>query len=85
MIERTHELKLITDTQFKSLKNQYVKAFEEGEPVDVPLERPSRLREIIEYHRDKLGYSAEDLAKLLAVNTPDIEATYFLTAGRYGS
>ena len=77
LIERTHELKLITDAQFKSLKNQYVKAFAAGEPIDVPLERPSRLREIVEYHRDKLGYSADDLGKLLAVNAADIETAYF--------
>ena len=32
---------------------------------------------MIEYHRDKLGYSAEDLAKLLAVSAADIQAAYF--------
>jgi hypothetical protein len=70
-------LKLITDYQFKSLKNQYAKAFAVGEPVDIPLERPSRLRKIVEYHRDRLGYSAEDLAKLLAANVEDIQTAYF--------
>lgn len=77
LIERTHELKLITDYQFKSLRNQYTKAFEAGEPVDVPLERPARLRKIVEYHRDRLGYSAQDLAALLAANVEDVETAYF--------
>ena len=77
LIERSHELKLITDSQLKAFKGQYTKAFQAGEPIEVPLERPSRLRQIVEYHRDKLGYSAEDLAKLLAVKTGDVEAAYF--------
>lgn len=77
LLQRTHELKLITDSQFKALKTQYVKAFKAGEPIDVPLERPMKLREIVEYHRDELHYTADDLATLLAVNPADIQSAYF--------
>ncbi len=76
LLERTRDLKLITDYQFRSMTSQYNKAFKEGEPMDVPIEQPSTLKDAIAFHRDRLGYSAEDLARLLALNVPDVEAAY---------
>lgn len=76
LINRAKELKLITDSQYKSLTGQYKKAFSTGEPIDVPIEQPSRLRDIIAYHRDRLGYTAQEMADLLSVTLTEVEGTY---------
>ena len=76
LLGRTRDLKLITEHQFRSMTTQYNKAFKDGEPTDIPVEQPSVLRDAVAYHRDRLGYSAEDLARLLSINVSDIEAAY---------
>ena len=76
LLERAHDLKLITDSQHKSLKAQYSKSFRQGEPSSTPIEEPTRLREIIKYHKEKLGYTPEDMAQLLTVNVEVVEG-YF--------
>jgi Zn-dependent peptidase ImmA (M78 family)/DNA-binding XRE family transcriptional regulator len=76
LIKRTHDLKLITPSQYKWMSIQYNKAFKEGEPVEVDLETPARLRRIVQYHRDELGYSTEDLGKLLAFHPQAVERLY---------
>lgn len=76
LLERTYDLKLITDSQYKIYKAQYTKFFKQGEGDTVPLENPTKLRDIIRYHREKLGYTIDEMAKLLAVNVQEIEA-YF--------
>lgn len=81
LIKRAFDLKLITPWQYKSLNIQYRKAFNDTEPLPIEMEQPWRLREIVQYHRDKLGYSLEDLAKLLRANAEDVERAY-LGGGR---
>jgi hypothetical protein len=76
LLERTRDLKLITDYQYRSMTTQYNKAFRDGEPTDIPIEQPRILRDSIAYYRDRLGYSAEDLARLLSIHVSDVEAAY---------
>lgn len=76
LIRRSLDLKLITDSQYKSMNIQYRKIFKEGEPIPLEIEGPSRLRKMIEYHRDVLGYSRDDLATLLAAEPEYVERSY---------
>ena len=76
LIKRAHDLKLITDNQYRWLNVQYSKAFKAGEPIPIELERPSLLRNMVEYHLKQLGYSIRDLAQFLAVNAEDLERVY---------
>ena len=76
LIDRAHDLKLITDSQYKNLKAQYSKTVKDDEPIPVEMERPRRLQHIVNYHLEALGYSVEDLAKLLALNPRDVENAY---------
>lgn len=55
-----HDLKLITDYQYKSLNIQYNKTFQGGEPGDVAPEVPTRLGNIVRHHLEVLGYSVTD-------------------------
>lgn len=76
LIKRTYDLNIITASQYKFMSIQYNKTFGDGEPVDIDVERPTRLQKIVAYHRDQLGYSVDELAKLLAFRREDVERVY---------
>ena len=76
LIERARDLNLVTEHQYKALGTQYAKAFKNGEPHEIEPERPWRLAEVVRYHREELGYSLADLAKLLVAREQDIERAY---------
>jgi Zn-dependent peptidase ImmA (M78 family)/transcriptional regulator with XRE-family HTH domain len=69
LIQRAGALKTITDNQKRYLFMALAKRGQRlREPVetDVPIERPSRLKELVRFHID-LGFSTRDLMKLLFV------------------
>jgi Zn-dependent peptidase ImmA (M78 family)/DNA-binding XRE family transcriptional regulator len=76
LIKRSHELKLITDLQYKNLMVSYSKAFKEGEPHEIEVERPARLKDMVTYHIDRLGYSIADLASLLCLSQDETQRAY---------
>jgi Zn-dependent peptidase ImmA (M78 family)/transcriptional regulator with XRE-family HTH domain len=77
LIKRSYDIKVITQSQYKFLNIQYNKFYQGVEPVPIDVEVPTRMQKIVQYHRDKLGYSVDDLAKLLAFHGPDVERVYF--------
>jgi Zn-dependent peptidase ImmA (M78 family)/transcriptional regulator with XRE-family HTH domain len=81
LIKRAHDLKLITDNQYRWLNVQYSKAFKSGEPVPIEREQPTRLRSMMQYHLTELGYSIQDLARLLHINSDDLERVYLPKQG----
>jgi Zn-dependent peptidase ImmA (M78 family) len=76
LIRRASDLALITPSQYKSFSIQYNKAFKGIEPVNLEFERASRLQRIVSYHRNTLGYSTDDLARLLFLLPEDAERIY---------
>ncbi len=48
----------------------------EPEELDPPSEPPELLRDIVAYHCDSLGYSHDDLCRLLALNKADLYRVY---------
>jgi Zn-dependent peptidase ImmA (M78 family)/transcriptional regulator with XRE-family HTH domain len=76
LIKRAHDLALVTQSQYKFMNIQYNKFYKEGEPIEIPIEQPYRLREIVEYHMHKLGYNLQDLSTLLALRNEDVERVY---------
>lgn len=81
LIKRAADLKLVTPNQYKSLCIQYNKVFSAGEPIPLEHERPSRLQDMIEYHRATLSYSREDLANLLCLLPDDVDRHYISERG----
>lgn len=79
LIFRAHELKIITDFQYLNLNIQYSKSVRGEEPVVIEIEKPCILQRIVRYHFDVLGYSVEELAKLLAIHPCDFEKAYLPT------
>ena len=77
LLKRASDLNLITPSQYKSLSIQYNKAFKGVEPVPIGIENAARLQNIVSYHRFSLGYSTEDIAKLLHIRPEDADRIYF--------
>ena len=76
LIRRAFDIKIITPSQYKSLSIQYSTSFKQGEPGEIEMERPFRLNRIVAFHRERLGYSVEDLGRLLALHPEDVEKVY---------
>jgi Zn-dependent peptidase ImmA (M78 family)/transcriptional regulator with XRE-family HTH domain len=76
LIRRAFDLSLVTPSQYKFLSIQYNKAFKGTEPIEIEVEKPSRLQTMVSYHRNTLKYSPEDLAQLLSLRIEDLERIY---------
>ena len=70
LIYRAKSLKTITYNQERYLWTQYNAAgYRRKEPVELPKETPSIIQDLINLHLNDLGYSEEELSKILLSNT----------------
>ncbi|HZP67978.1 MAG TPA: XRE family transcriptional regulator [Rudaea sp.] len=77
MAVRADKLNLITPYQSKSFWMEMGKlGYRTREPHEPEHEYGTLLRRMVKYHTDKLGYSADDMCKLLNVNRKDYVAMY---------
>ncbi len=82
LIKRSHDLRLITNHQYKMLNIEYNKAkYGSGEPYPIELEKPRLLHRLVQHHLEVLGYSVAELAKMLCVNEPDFARAYLPSRG----
>lgn len=66
IIRRARDLHCIDDRRYTSFMKQIsARGWRKNEPVVVPPETPSLLGELVSTHLDELGYSRDELAKLL--------------------
>lgn len=72
-----HRHKLITAYQFKRFWMDMSKlGYRKREPNEPPREQPRMLRQMIEFHRNTLDYTEDDLANLLCVTPSEFGALY---------
>jgi len=79
LINRAFHLGVLTENARRYLFMQLSKAgYLRHEPDEIapPPEPPELLPNIIKYHREKLGYSDEDLCRVLALNKSDLYRWY---------
>jgi len=78
LIYQASRLNLITPNQYTRLNVMYSKAgyAKAGEPFPVAMEKPSTLSAAVGYHLTSLGYSLEEMAKLLMLNIQEFSDTY---------
>lgn len=79
LLKRAEELNTITPNQARYLWSQMSRAgYKTREPIelDVAGEQPYLLHEIIETHQTELGYSVEDLRKLIPLNDDELWKFY---------
>lgn len=78
LIVQASRLSVITPSQYTGLNVQYSKAGygKFGEPFPIPVERASTLSQAISHHMRTLGYSPEEMAKLLMLTNEEFLSTY---------
>ena len=77
LAKRSERLDLITPHQSKMFWIQMGKlGYRKREPHEPPKERPRLLREMIRFHLRDLGYSVEDLARLLYIYPTELQELY---------
>ncbi|MBX7110945.1 MAG: XRE family transcriptional regulator [Dehalococcoidia bacterium] len=76
------ELGAISERQRRTLYMQLgSRGFRRQEPpeLDVPIEKPTLLQEIVQMHQNDLGYTVDELADLLALKTEEMLSLYDVT------
>jgi Zn-dependent peptidase ImmA (M78 family) len=79
LLKRAEALEAMTARQRYYLQSKMTQVgYKRREPIelDVTGEESSLLYEIIEMHRNELGYSTEDLCQILAINENDLWSMY---------
>jgi Zn-dependent peptidase ImmA (M78 family) len=77
LIRRARDLHKITDSQYRRM---FVRLSAQGyraqEPFPIAVEEPTTVRELVGFHKTTLGYSDQDLARLLFTTDPQfLEST----------
>jgi Zn-dependent peptidase ImmA (M78 family) len=74
---RAARLNLITPYQSKMFWMEMSKlGYRRQEPNEPPKEVPSRLRHMVSFHMNRLGYSISEMAELLHLQVPEFQGMY---------
>lgn len=79
ILKHASRLKQISADQATRLWKQLsARGFRKHEPLemDLPLEQPTLLQELVALHLNELGHSPEDIAKLVSLNAREVAAIY---------
>jgi Zn-dependent peptidase ImmA (M78 family) len=78
LLERAYNLNKITSNQRQYLWRQISKSgYRTKEPVEILVEKPKTIYELIEFHQNDLGYSQAELSSLLRITTSEFQRKYF--------
>ncbi|NCA75035.1 MAG: ImmA/IrrE family metallo-endopeptidase [Alphaproteobacteria bacterium] len=77
LLFRAKQLNTINDNAYRNFQIMFSKEkINKNEPIPLPEEQPYLLKEIIKLHHDVLGYSNEELCKILHINNGDFEERF---------
>jgi len=77
IIYRARALGVISENVFRDMMIEYShRGMNKREPVLIPGEEPYILKEIINLHKNELGYSNEELARVLKISIRDYEERF---------
>jgi Zn-dependent peptidase ImmA (M78 family) len=82
LLRRARDLGVIDEGRYRYLNVEMSRrGYKRREPAELDLdpERPSLLRDIIEFHRRELGYSVEEIAKLVNDYPAQVKQRYLQT------
>lgn len=83
LLRYAKRLGTITENQYKYLLIQMgTLGYRKNEPVNIPIERPELITEIVNAYVNELGYSKDELASVLQINKSELERIYFGANGR---
>ncbi len=85
ILKRAEQLGKVSQVEADRLWRQIARAgYRRTEPIEIPREQPSLLREIVAMHVEDLGYSADDLSRTLHVPVDAFVRTYLWAARTEG-
>lgn len=74
---RANSLNLVSPYQYKMFWIEMGKlGYRRREPNEPPVESPTLLRKMVDFHRVKLNYSESDLSELLCLSPEDFQSMY---------
>jgi len=77
IIEKAYHLNQITERKRRFLYTQMGKAgYRRKEPIEIPREQTSLVKELIDTHLTDLNYTVQDLSRLLLLNENELMAIY---------
>ena len=77
---KAHELGVINQNEYRNLQINFSRyKMTKNEPIQLPEEQPSIFREIIKLHLNELGYSNEELARVLCLNLSEFEDRFIFS------
>jgi Zn-dependent peptidase ImmA (M78 family) len=80
IIMRAKNLETITPWQSRALFERISRlGYRTNEPIDLPIEEPTILRDLIDIHITEFGYSIDDLAKLMFIAPDELGDLYGLS------
>lgn len=83
LLQRAKTLETIGESQREKLWRLYNHlGYARAEPVEVPPEPPTLLRDLVRFHMDRLDYSVPDLAATLSAQADEIYNAYLAEPGR---
>ena len=78
LIFRAKDLRVITEERYRSLFQQLSRlGYRKFEPFPIPRETPKVVEDLLDSHKEDLGYSDVELAKLLRVSLEDYYDWYY--------
>jgi Zn-dependent peptidase ImmA (M78 family) len=83
LITRAKNLGKITPRQYRSLFEQLSRlGYRIMEPIPIPLEQPSLVKELVEFHLKVHGYTLPELGMLVGLSEHEVESQYGLSEVR---
>lgn len=77
LLERAYNLKKITANQRQYFWRQISKAgYKMEEPIEVPFETPQTIYDIVDIHRNDLGFSIPELSEVVRVSEKEFKEKY---------
>lgn len=85
LLRRAADLGTITPRAKKYLWMQMgMHGYRKHEPVEIPAEEPTLLRELFEYHRDRLGHDSRQLSQIMRVQESELYEQFFKDSKQEG-
>jgi Zn-dependent peptidase ImmA (M78 family) len=77
LLRRASDLGTITPRTKQYLWTQMgMRGYRKHEPVSIPSEEPTLLKELLDFHRENLGHGPEELAKIMRVKESELLESY---------
>lgn len=72
LVRRAKDLGVINSQQYRNMQIYFSKkGYTKTEPIQLPIEQPTILKETLRLYRDELGYSDQDLMSIMHINKND--------------